>query len=432
MFVRLSLILLTATCFSDCQMTAAADNDSRRNAVECQVRGGLPNLVAKLNAGNEQPIRIGYLGGSITAAPGWRVKTLAWLEEAYPQANLSEINAAIGGTGSDLGVFRLEQDVLRHQPDVIFIEFAVNDGGAPSTRIHQAMEGIVRQTWKLDPTIDVCFVYTLQLNMLDDMKAGRCSRSASAMEELADFYEIPSINFGVEVAKLESAGTLIFKGDKDQANASDGPMVFSTDGVHPLVNTGHELYLEAFVRSFERIKSVNIKPASHELASPMREDNWEAAKLVALDNVDLRGDWKKLNPAVDTMAKRFSSRLPQMYLASTAGSSIDFKYRGSFAGIYDLVGPDCGQVVVEVDKQSAKTVRRIDGYCTYSRLSKMVVASGADANSIHSVHVELDDEVPDKATILFERNRADLEKNPAKYEGTNWYVGSVMLIGELE
>ena len=36
----------------------------------------------------------------------------------------------MGGTGSDLGVFRLQHDVLRQRPDLVFIEFAVNDAGA--------------------------------------------------------------------------------------------------------------------------------------------------------------------------------------------------------------------------------------------------------------------------------------------------------------
>jgi hypothetical protein len=38
--------------------------------------------------------------------------------------------------------------------------------------------------------------------------------------------------------------------------------------------------------------------------------------------------------------------------------------------------------------------------------------------------------VPDKKAILFEKNRPDLEKNPAKYAPTHWNVGAVMLIGE--
>ncbi|MCX5685484.1 MAG: hypothetical protein NT049_17645 [Planctomycetota bacterium] len=66
-------------------------------AVECRPREGLPNVLAKLAAGEE--VRIGYLGGSITAQAGWRVKTLKWFQEQYPKAKVSEINAAIGGTG---------------------------------------------------------------------------------------------------------------------------------------------------------------------------------------------------------------------------------------------------------------------------------------------------------------------------------------------
>jgi hypothetical protein len=37
-------------------------------------RDGLGNVFTKLNAGQE--VRIAYFGGSLTAAPGWRVKTL--------------------------------------------------------------------------------------------------------------------------------------------------------------------------------------------------------------------------------------------------------------------------------------------------------------------------------------------------------------------
>src|SRR5262249_10721437 len=78
-------------------------------AQECRPRGGLPNFLAKANTAGAE-IRIAYFGGSITAQNGWRPKTLAHFQKTYPNAKFSEINAAIGGTGSDLGVFRLKQD----------------------------------------------------------------------------------------------------------------------------------------------------------------------------------------------------------------------------------------------------------------------------------------------------------------------------------
>lgn len=139
-----------------------SDSDDRehpsRSAVELRARDGLPNFFAKVQAGGR--VTVAYFGGSITAANGWRPQTTAWLRQHYPKADFTEVNAAIGGTGSDLGVFRLEHDVLAHRPDLVFIEFAVNDGGAPPEQIYRCMEGIVRQVRCADPATDICFVYT--------------------------------------------------------------------------------------------------------------------------------------------------------------------------------------------------------------------------------------------------------------------------------
>lgn len=434
----LSLLFLSASLLATAPVAPAQDDYPRREAAECRTREGIPNFLDKLKQGEKKELRIGYLGGSITAAPGWRVKSLKWFQERYPDSELSEINAAIGGTGSDLGVFRVEQDVLQHKPDLLFVEFAVNDGGAPPERIHQAMEGIVRQTWKANPETDIIFVYTLSQPFLEDLQDGAFSRSASAMEELADFYGIPSIHFGMEVAAMEKAGTLIFKGEKPKAEekpAADAPIVFSTDGVHPLVETGHELYLQAIARSWEKLEDCigSQEPKAHELGDPMREDNWTDAKLVPIQESMLSGGWEKLDSGENgnPIAVRFANRMPEMWKASEPGAKIAFQFRGNVANIYDLVGPDGGQLSVVVDGGEPKTIRRIDGYCTYHRLSKSSVAGGLDADAVHTVEITLSDEAPNKKEILFEKNRPDLEKNPAKYADNVWYAGSIMLIGDI-
>ena len=198
-------------CFASCIITSsAADEFPLVEAKECRPRNGLPNFLAKANTAGAE-IKIGYLGGSITAQPGWRPKTLAHFQKTYPQANFSEINAAIGGTGSDLGVFRLKQDVLDHKPDLMFVEFAVNDGGASPEQIFRCMEGIVRQTWKALPECDICFVYTLTESLAPAMLEGKFQRSASAMEKIADHYGIPTIHMAMEVAKLAKEGKLVWK-----------------------------------------------------------------------------------------------------------------------------------------------------------------------------------------------------------------------------
>ncbi len=398
-----------------------------REAVECRPRDGLPNVLAKLKKGGV--VKIAYLGGSITAASGWRIKSRQWFQEQYPQVDVQEIHAAIGGTGSDLGVFRLGQDVLRHEPDLLFVEFAVNDGGASPKRIGQAMEGIVRQTWRTDATIDICFVYTLAEGNLKDLQDGHFQRSASVMETIADHYGIPSIHMGLRVAQMEKAGDLIFKANQEDGSVKDGVMVFSHDGVHPLVETGHELYLQSIVRSMATIEKKGTL-GSHPLPAPLHADNWEQAKLVPLSSEVLSGQWEKL-PQTDSMAKRFERNMPELYVTAEPGSTIHFKFKGTQAGLFDLMGPDGGQIQVRLDDRPAQNHRRMDGYCTYYRMNKMTVAEGLPDEE-HTVTLTLLPDTLDRREILFERNRHDFDEHPDKYKGNRWYVSSLMLIGELK
>ena len=80
-------------------------------AQEVRVRAGVGHFMEKVKAGKE--VRVAYLGGSITAMNGWRNLTTDWLRATYPQAKFKEIHASIGGTGSNLGAFRVEHDALR-------------------------------------------------------------------------------------------------------------------------------------------------------------------------------------------------------------------------------------------------------------------------------------------------------------------------------
>jgi hypothetical protein len=76
------------------------------------------------------------------------------------------------------------------------------------------------------------------------------------MEAVADHYAIPTIHMGVEVARLVREGRVIFKGEMPKdSSPTNTPILFSTDGVHPLPETGHELYLQAILRSMEPIRA---------------------------------------------------------------------------------------------------------------------------------------------------------------------------------
>jgi lysophospholipase L1-like esterase len=404
------------------------DSPSPVKAVECRPRGGLPNFFAKAKAGGD--VRVAYLGGSITAAPGWRVFSLDQLKKDFPKARFSEISAAIGGTGSDLGAFRVGHDVIAHKPDLVFVEFAVNDAGAPPEQILATMEGIVRQILRADASTDICFVYTLSEPMLPELAKGVFPRAAATMEAVADHYAIPSVHYGVEVNRRIADGTLVFKGEKpEKLDAAATPLLFSSDGVHPHVETGQRLYANVLTRALAEIQAAATAAAPHAMPEPLRADNWEKAKLIPIEQSMLRGDWKRVTPADDERAKAFAARMPVLWKAEKPGAELVVAYTGTRLGVYDLLGPGEGIVSVQVDDAAAKNVPRIDPYSTYWRIGTL--NTGSQPAGTHRVTIRLEAAVPDKAKILFEHNRPDLEKNPAKYADNVWYASAILLLGDL-
>lgn len=391
-----------------------------------QSRQGIGNTLLKLK--NNQEVRVAYLGGSITAAPGWRVKTTQWLQETFPQPKIHEIHAAIGGTGSDLGAFRLKNDVLQHHPDLVFVEFAVNDGRRQPESIWKSMEGIVRQIWKANPQTDICFVYTFRVNYENDLRKGECPRAASAMELLAEHYGIPSINVALKIVELEKMGKLVFKSETPR---TDEVIQFSKDGVHPL-SRGHEIYTEVIAKAIQKMQATS-KPIDHtaHLQQSFVDGHWSDAQMIPLQPSMLTGNWKQL-PEDDKLSKRFGSRMGQIWEADKPGSQLTFRFRGSQAALYDLLGPDGGQVLITVDgKQLPKTKPRFDSYCTYHRIATLKLAQNLDPEKIHTVTVAIHPEQPDRSSVAFRLKDPEQELKTAKYQGTKIRVGKIMLRGEL-
>jgi len=391
----------------------------------------LPNFLAKANTPGAA-VKIGYLGGSITAQNGWRPKTLAHFQKTWPQAKFSEINAAIGGTGSDLGVFRLKQDVLDRKPDLVFVEFAVNDGGAEPARIIRCMEGIVRQIRRADPRTDVCFVYTVTEALVPALLEGRFQRSAAAMETVADHYGVPTVHLGLEVARLAKEGRLLWRSPLPKTEAErvalGDKFVFAPDGVHPHESTGHELYLQAVVRSLPLIAKASGPAAPHGLPSPLAADNFERARLEPIGRARLSEGVAPADPAAHPLARGFAKRLPQMIPLTRPGQSFTFRFRGTHAAIYDVVGPAGGKVRVTLDGGTPRTVARFDSYCTYPRLSVFTVGTDLEDRE-HVVTVELTDETVDKAAVLAQRKQKI--DDPARFADHQAFPGAILLVGEL-
>ena len=425
--------------FMLCQILLAQDKPfiPKVNLSAYSLRRGTPNFMWKIS--RNDTVKVAYLGGSITAQTGWRVNSLNYFKSQYPNAYFKEINAAIGGTGSDLGVLRVSTDVLSKKPDLVFVEFAVNDSKTDSLKIINAMEGIVRKIWKQNLYCDICFVYTFKNNMCPDYEKGHHYYSSACMEQVANYYQIPSIFMGYEAIELKKKGKLVVKRPNgfvskvsgnslnetfEPAVEPDGKIYFSTDGVHPYLNTGHVLYSKAVTRAFDALKHINSTSPGR-LETPLHSGHYGNTSTVNIEDVTLKNNFTSL-PKDNSMCKMFGNRLPSLWKAEP-NSTIELKFKGRTLLGYDLLGPGGARLLVNVDGKK-HTVDRFDGYCTYWRLGLVVFAENLDPDKWHSVKIEVAKEFPNKKEILFDSNKKDYEKNPAKYSGMDWYLGNFFVI----
>ncbi len=300
-----------------------------------QARDGLPNVFAKLRA--NKPVTIVYFGGSITAGAGasngdltsYRARVGQWFETTFPNSKITNVNAAIGGTGSDLGAFRTSRDVLAHKPDLVFVEYAVNDGGAAPDMIDRSMEGIVRQIRRANSATDICFVYTFVVGWLNDFKAGRLVRSIQRDEVVAEHYGIPAVNVA-----LPAARKLI-----------DGGMTseqFSKDGVHP-TDAGYQIYTDTLVGFLDTEKQRAAPARKFRLPKPLRADSLEYAKMLdPASMLPVAAGWQ-------VEEKTNNRDFPKLLVSDTPGSEATLWFTGPTLGAFYVLGPDTGAFDYRID-----------------------------------------------------------------------------------
>ncbi len=402
---------------------------------EYSVRLGLPNFFKKM--ASNKTATIGYLGGSITRADNqYRMQSAKFIQTLFPKVRINGINAGVSGTGSDLGACRLYEQLLKYKPDLIFVEFAVNGAFAPG------IEGIIRQIWKYHPKIDICLIYSITDGLGKIYAEGGIPKHIAKLDQIADHYSIPSIHLGMEAAYLEKQGKLVWKGDSLLVMDK---IIFSADGVHPLKEGGN-LYAAAIARAFLQMKEIN-KPIIHHLPAPLFYDNWEDAKM--LDPMQLAtfsGDWKKINPLDHDNLKSFSGWFPYLWMAEKPGASFSFSWEGTMFGIFDIGGPEVGQLEIELDglkvnlaqlntenyevsndTSSPTFINRFNKYCNNRYRGQCAFVNVSPGK--HHVKIFISTLVADKAKILGGQQLSDISNNPQKYNRSVIYFGKILFRG---
>lgn len=145
-------------------------------------------------------ITVVAIGGSITE--GGNITTpfiKSWDDSREGKINF--INAGIGGTQSNYGSLRLQNDVLSHKPDVVIVEFILNDTGDETCAWN--VENIIRTCYEAEHQPVVMFLY-----VPDRIMSGTTYRQVenyNRYKVVLDAYGLTPLNaHGLAVANVEN------------------------------------------------------------------------------------------------------------------------------------------------------------------------------------------------------------------------------------
>ena len=407
---------------------------------ECTPRGGLPNFYAKAKKG--ATVTVAFIGGSITQGEYcYRLQITKYMEQAFPEVRFKWINAGVSGTGTDLGAFRIQEQVLQYKPDLVFIEFAVN-GAYPD-----GMEGMIRKIMQTDPHMDACLIYTIYNGQTSPYQKGSMPQNIKRLEDIAAYYQLPSIHLGMEPAQLEKEGKLLWKGT--QADAA-GKILFSGDGVHPIA-AGGNLYAAAIARGLKKIREQALaSPSSHLLPKPLIGSDWEVAGMYLPSQIAVFDkSWKEIATADHPSLKKFAGWFDTVMSSSKEGASFSFGFEGDMFGLFDIGGPEMGQVEVLVDGKLVRlrtistqgfhlyeandfvgpyTLNRFNNYCNNRYRGQYDVVKLEKGK--HQITVRISSQKADKMKILGKGDLNDIKDHPEKYDQSVLYLGRILLRGK--
>lgn len=314
-------------------------------------------------------LRIGFLGGSITEGAGasaiknrWATKVVnEYFKENYPNKNVIEMNAAIGGTGSEYGMQRVVKDLslgTDSAPDVVFVEFAVNDAYEKGMSLSQKTESIVRQLISFKKIPVIIFIYTTSedsINKNGSLSGKAVENAISAQSAVAQHYGIYEVNLNDYIWEGVKQGRFIW--ERGQAGTLTG------DGTHPN-DSGYEVYANRIVEMLTKDKAEAFRKLDPD-TEPYGDYVFGEIEEVFLEDesVKLTGDWSKKSYTPIDMTSN-TGRYPERffrdgYMHSNDGTktTLEYEFTGRGIGIDYLRNKNNANLQYTVYDESGKAVK---------------------------------------------------------------------------
>jgi len=274
------------------------------------------------------PLRYVAIGGSITqGGNGWIGD---WLRQQFPKSAVAAVNSGMSATGSELAMFRAPRDIIAHQPDLVALEFCVNDGNLADDEAIRCMETLVVRLKSLPKPPAIVIIEA----------AAQGGVNLARHRKVAQHYGLLEINLQDAI-------------DQYLKKTSQPWSALFTDAVHPN-EAGHAFYarviednLRPFIAKAWENPEVQDTPLPHPLSTkPLLLD----ARMVLLSSYT---GWKR-EPSVPFWWNMFFSGL---LAADTPGNLLVFPFRGTTVGLFYAMDKTYGSFYASVDEATPQEIR---------------------------------------------------------------------------
>ena len=240
----------------------------------------LKNLMKR--AANGESLVIGFLGGSITqgslsSTPEtcYAYLVYEWWKKSFPNAEFSFVNGGIGGTTSHYGGARAWKDVLCYRPDIVTVDFSVNDDA--NEFFEETYEGTLRRLL-MAPSVPAVVV-------LNNVFYDTGKNAQDYHNRIADHYGIPHVSIKDTIFPDVESGKIV-RAD------------ITPDNLHPN-DKGHRLVADEICKLLDSIKAEveeeaiageNIEDKSMKteesilLPAPLTENAYEHSRLIQIQD----------------------------------------------------------------------------------------------------------------------------------------------------
>ena len=302
-----------------CEMEAGDLLDTL-NEVQTKMQKSLEKLmICMLRASRGEELTIGFLGGSITQGSvasshelTYAYRVYQWWCESFPKAVFHYVNGGIGGTTSHFGAARAVDDVLMYQPDVVFVDFSVNDDA--TLFFQETYEGVIRRllTWPSNPAVVV----------LNNVFYDTGSNAQEYHNAVAAHYQIPCVSIRDTIYRkiwegIYTAGEL------------------TPDNLHPN-DKGHGLVAQEVIRLLEAARGELDGRTTYQkqsLPAPLTPNAYQQARRLNITNTNprlcgFRADTEEKKGHLDVFKNGWlGSRLGDKIVFEIEASCIAVQYR---------------------------------------------------------------------------------------------------------